>query len=86
MCAALHSLSPASPPSPPLSLLQVVITFYVEDGSLAITEPPVLNSGLPQSKVLRRHQVPRAALGEGGSVLTVPGGRHSDFVTWKDLR
>ncbi|EEQ99578.1 conserved hypothetical protein, partial [Perkinsus marinus ATCC 50983] len=38
------------------------ILYYLEDGSLHILEPRVLNSGLQQGAYLKRHRVPN---GEG---------------------
>lgn len=37
----------------------VVITYSMEDGTIQIAEPKVENSGIPQGRFLRRHQVPR---------------------------
>jgi len=68
------------------SLLQVNLVYYLEDDTLAVTEPQVLNSGLPQQKVLRRHRVPRSALSSEVDVVTLPGMAPRDFVTWRDLR
>jgi hypothetical protein len=67
-------------------MLQVNLVYYLEDDTLAVTEPQVLNSGLPQQKVLRRHRVPRSALSAEVDVVTLPGMAPRDFVTWRDLR
>lgn len=34
--------------------------YYMEDGTMQISEPKVENSGIPQGAFLRRHRVPRA--------------------------
>lgn len=38
----------------------ICIFYYMEDGTLRISEPRVENSGIPQGSFLRRHRVPRA--------------------------
>jgi hypothetical protein len=75
-----------TPSSRLASLMQVNVVYYLEDDTLAVTEPQVLNSGLPQQKVLRRHRVPRSALSSEVDVVTLPGMAPRDFVTWRDLR
>jgi len=37
---------------------KVIIYFYLEDDSVHIIEPKIMNSGIPQSDFLRRHKVP----------------------------
>lgn len=37
----------------------VSFMYYMEDGTLAMTEPRVENSGIPQGQFLKRHRVPR---------------------------
>jgi len=49
-----------------------VIRYYLEDDTLAISEPREENSGIPQGIFLKRHKAPR------------PGGG-SGYLTWKDL-
>lgn len=52
-----------------------VITYFPEDGSLMVTEPPVANSGLPGASILRRSHVPKKALAppEEASFVSLPG-------------
>eukprot|EP00443_Scrippsiella_acuminata_P044140 CAMPEP_0115201348 /NCGR_PEP_ID=MMETSP0270-20121206/17578_1 /TAXON_ID=71861 /ORGANISM="Scrippsiella trochoidea, Strain CCMP3099" /LENGTH=608 /DNA_ID=CAMNT_0002614755 /DNA_START=120 /DNA_END=1946 /DNA_ORIENTATION=- len=38
----------------------VKFMFYMEDGTLQMSEPKVENSGIPQGAFLKRHRVPRA--------------------------
>lgn len=38
----------------------VCFMFYMEDGTLSMTEPKIENSGIPQGQFLKRHRVPRA--------------------------
>eukprot|EP00927_Polykrikos_kofoidii_P055067 TRINITY_DN49385_c0_g1_i1.p1 TRINITY_DN49385_c0_g1~~TRINITY_DN49385_c0_g1_i1.p1 ORF type:complete len:620 (+),score=130.62 TRINITY_DN49385_c0_g1_i1:89-1948(+) len=45
---------------------QVVICYFLEDGTLSITEPKIENSGIPQGMVLKRHQVPSPLGGNVG--------------------
>lgn len=49
----------------------VDLFYYLEDDSMAIVEPRVENSGLPQGKLIRRQRIPKNDVG--------------DFWTWKDL-
>lgn len=49
-----------------------VIKYYLEDDTIAITEPREENSGIPQGVFLKRHKAPRPGGGPG-------------FLTWKDL-
>eukprot|EP00931_Biecheleriopsis_adriatica_P033039 TRINITY_DN1920_c0_g1_i1.p1 TRINITY_DN1920_c0_g1~~TRINITY_DN1920_c0_g1_i1.p1 ORF type:complete len:626 (-),score=144.03 TRINITY_DN1920_c0_g1_i1:64-1941(-) len=37
----------------------VSIMYYMEDGTISMTEPKVENSGIPQGAFLKRHRVPR---------------------------
>lgn len=37
---------------------EVVVQFYLEDGSVMIEEPKVENSGIPQGAFVKRHRVP----------------------------
>lgn len=37
----------------------VRIYYYLEDDTIAVTEPPVENSGIPQGKLIRRQRLPR---------------------------
>lgn len=39
---------------------KVKILFYLEDGSMQVSEPRTLNSGIPQGCLVRRQQIPRA--------------------------
>jgi len=39
---------------------QLAFMYYMEDGTLAVTEPKVENSGMPQGQFLKRHRVPRS--------------------------
>lgn len=41
-----------------------VIYFFLEDGSIKITEPRVENSGMPQGAFLKRHVVQGVTLGD----------------------
>eukprot|EP00927_Polykrikos_kofoidii_P056561 TRINITY_DN50662_c0_g1_i1.p1 TRINITY_DN50662_c0_g1~~TRINITY_DN50662_c0_g1_i1.p1 ORF type:complete len:623 (-),score=80.64 TRINITY_DN50662_c0_g1_i1:117-1985(-) len=38
---------------------QVVIMYNMEDGTISMSEPKIENSGIPQGRFLKRHQVPR---------------------------
>lgn len=38
---------------------QVIFMYYMEDGTLQLSEPKIENSGIPQGQFLRRHRVPR---------------------------
>uniref|UniRef100_A0A8C4RTU1 EF-hand domain (C-terminal) containing 1 n=1 Tax=Erpetoichthys calabaricus TaxID=27687 RepID=A0A8C4RTU1_ERPCA len=42
----------------------IVVYYYLEDDSISIVEPVVENSGIPQGKLVKRHQLPKNALGE----------------------
>merc|ERR1719277_68692 len=37
----------------------VIIMYFMEDGTIRISEPKVENSGIPQGMFLKRHKVPR---------------------------
>lgn len=50
---------------------QVCIYYYLEDDSMYVIEPVVQNSGIPQGKHIRRHQVPK--------------NDHGEHYHWKDL-
>lgn len=52
------------------------IYFYLEDGTLHISEPRQMNSGIIQGTFLKRHKVPKA----GGGYITVP-----DFSLGSDI-
>merc|ERR1719382_700318 len=51
-------------------LRHCTIYFYLEDGSMMVTEPKVENSGISQGTFVKRHQIPK------------PGG---GYVTYQDL-
>lgn len=57
----------------PYQVRKVRIMYYLEDGTMQITEPKVPNSGLPQGCLVRRMRVPKPAPCEG------------DFYTLLDL-
>mmetsp|Transcript_6479 Transcript_6479/g.11952 ORF Transcript_6479/g.11952 Transcript_6479/m.11952 type:complete len:647 (+) Transcript_6479:118-2058(+) len=38
---------------------QCIIYFYLEDGTMMITEPKVENSGIPHGTFVKRHRIPR---------------------------
>lgn len=42
----------------------VKIFYYLEDDSIAVVEPPVSNSGIPQGKLIKRQRLPKNDLGE----------------------
>eukprot|EP00928_Gymnodinium_smaydae_P013060 TRINITY_DN1475_c0_g4_i1.p1 TRINITY_DN1475_c0_g4~~TRINITY_DN1475_c0_g4_i1.p1 ORF type:complete len:598 (+),score=113.79 TRINITY_DN1475_c0_g4_i1:121-1794(+) len=48
-----------------------VLYFYLEDGTIMISEPKIVNSGIPQGTFVKRHRIPR------------PGG---GFYTAEDFR
>mmetsp|Transcript_22009 Transcript_22009/g.61580 ORF Transcript_22009/g.61580 Transcript_22009/m.61580 type:complete len:632 (-) Transcript_22009:85-1980(-) len=50
-----------------------VIYFYLEDGTMMITEPKVENSGIPQGTFVKRHRIPKP----GGGAYTVQDLRNS---------
>nr|XP_015194526.1 PREDICTED: EF-hand domain-containing protein 1 [Lepisosteus oculatus] len=49
----------------------VVICYYLEDDSIAVMEPVVENSGIPQGKLIKRQQLPK--------------NDHGEHYHWKDL-
>lgn len=50
------------------------ILFYLEDGTMMVSEPKIENSGIPQGTFVKRHRIPKPrGLGEG-------------FYTYNDLR
>jgi len=51
------------------------IQFYLEDGTMMITEPKIENSGIPQGTFVKRHRIPKPReMGGGG------------YYTYQDLR
>ncbi|KAI8825058.1 uncharacterized protein EV422DRAFT_617490 [Fimicolochytrium jonesii] len=42
-------------------LRRVRILYYVEDDSIAVVEPPVENSGIPQGVLIKRQRLPRSS-------------------------
>merc|ERR1719473_185284 len=43
-----------------------IIFFYLEDGTMQVSEPKVENSGIPQGVFVKRHRIPKPAeLGSG---------------------
>lgn len=38
---------------------QCVLFFYLEDGTMMVTEPKVENSGIPQGTFVKRHRIPK---------------------------
>lgn len=42
-------------------LRRVRILYYVEDDSIAVVEPPVENSGIPQGVLLKRQKMPKSS-------------------------
>jgi EF-hand domain-containing protein 1 len=51
-----------------------VILFYLEDGTMMVSEPKIENSGIPQGTFLKRHRVPKPREYGGG------------FYTFNDLK
>ena len=48
-------------PTENFRIRNVVLTFFLEDGTLQITEPKVENSGIwPQGPFVKRHRIPKA--------------------------
>lgn len=45
--------------------------YYLEDDSISVVEPAILNSGIPQGKLIKRQRLPKNDLG--------------DCWHWKDL-
>lgn len=43
---------------------KVKIMYYVEDDSIAVIEPPVENSGIPQGVLIKRQRLPKDCFGE----------------------
>lgn len=41
----------------------VVVYFYLEDGTMMISEPKMENSGMPQGTFIKRHRIPKAGGG-----------------------
>jgi hypothetical protein len=56
---------------------QCVLMYFMEDGTIRISEPRQENSGIPQGQFLKRHRVPKA----DGSGLLGPG----DFRVGEDI-
>lgn len=56
----------------------VIIMYSMEDGTLQISEPRIENSGIPQGKFLRRHQVPKE---DGTGAFIGP----DDFMVGEDI-
>ncbi|CAD8082150.1 unnamed protein product [Paramecium primaurelia] len=52
---------------------QVIIYYYLSDGTIHVTEPRVQNSGIPQGLFIKRQKIPKK-LGK------------QDFYTWEDLQ
>lgn len=44
-----------------------VIYFYLEDGTMMVSEPKVENSGMPQGTVVKRHRIPKPKCLGGGT-------------------
>jgi hypothetical protein len=42
-------------------LRRVLIHYYLEDDSIAVVEPPVENSGIPQGVLIKRHRIPKSS-------------------------
>lgn len=47
----------------------VMILYYVEDDSIAVVEPPVENSGLPQGVLIKRQWLPKPINANVGTSL-----------------
>jgi len=45
---------------------QCVVFFYLEDGTMMVTEPKIENSGIPQGTFVKRHRIPRPKEVGGG--------------------
>lgn len=56
----------------------VIIMYSMEDGTIQISEPRIENSGIPQGKFLRRHQVPKE---DGSGAFIGP----DDFMVGEDI-
>ena len=41
------------------SVHHVVISYFLEDDSISVVEPPVKNSGVPQGVLLKRQRIPK---------------------------
>jgi hypothetical protein len=48
---------------------ECVVQFYLEDGTMMITEPKIENSGIVQGTFVKRHRIPKDE-SEGGGVFT----------------
>lgn len=42
-------------------LRRVRILFFLEDDSIAVVEPPVENSGIPQGVLIKRQKMPKSS-------------------------
>lgn len=51
---------------------RVFINYYLEDDTMSVMEPKILNCGFPQGKLVKRHKIPNPS----------KGGR---CYSWKDL-
>jgi hypothetical protein len=51
-----------------------VIYFYLEDGTMMVSEPKIENAGLPQGTFVKRHRIP------------VPANVGSGYYTYQDLK
>lgn len=66
-------------PTENFRIRNIVITYFLEDGSIRITEPKVENSGIwPQGPFVNRHKIPKT---EGGSQFFGP----ADFKIGTDV-
>lgn len=55
-----------------------VVFFYLEDGTMMVTEPKVENSGIPQGTFVKRHRIPRPQ--ELGGGFYTPGDLRLGFT------
>lgn len=60
-----------------LRMRRCAVCFYLEDGTLSVTEPKALNSGIVQGTFLKRHRVQNPATGGCAARHEARGGAHA---------
>ncbi len=61
-------------------LRKLILFFYLEDGSLSMTEPRQVNSGLPQGALLKRQKTTRDGSEDPYNFIDI-----EDFVVGQDI-
>ncbi|CAB3385455.1 Hypothetical predicted protein [Cloeon dipterum] len=58
----------------------VLLFYHLEDDTISVMEPPIVNSGCVQGKVLKRHRVPKASQDDGPKDAAT-----ASYWHWTDL-